>query len=110
MPGAEEKVCGIGEGRLYLNAEGNYYPCDGMHGFVLGNARERTVEEIWKGEELDAFRRLKNRDFGACAACGHRPFCKVCPAFNFNATGNVAKTIPEKCAVAAVLHRVYGRA
>jgi radical SAM protein with 4Fe4S-binding SPASM domain len=109
MPGPEDKVCDIGTGRLYLNAEGDYYPCDGMHGFVLGNARERTAGEIWRGERLEALRQLENRDFGACAACGHRPFCKVCPAFNFNATGDILKTIPAKCAVAAVLHRVYGR-
>ena len=109
MPGVSDKVCDIGKGRLYLDAEGNYYPCDGMHGFVLGNVRERTVEEIWKADELIALRRLENRDFGACATCEHRPFCKVCPAFNFNATGDVLKTIPAKCAVAAVLHRVYGR-
>lgn len=110
IPGLDDRVCNIGEGRLCLNAEGNYYPCDGMHGFVLGNARQRTVAEIWHGEKLEALRRLKNRDFDGCATCRHRSFCKVCPAFNFNATGNVLKTIPEKCAVSAVLHRVYGRA
>lgn len=106
-PGA--KVCDIGLSRLYLNSSGNYYPCDSMHGYVLGNAATDTVEEIWRGEKLETLRRLKNKDFPQCLACANRPFCKVCPAFNFNATGDIFKTTPAKCAVAAVVKEVYGR-
>ena len=108
MPSPDRKVCDIGAARLYLNAKGNYYPCDSMHEYVLGNVRTHTVGEIWRGEKLEYLRSLKNRDFGACASCEHRPFCKVCPAFNFNATGDLFRTIPEKCALSAVVHGVYG--
>ena len=108
MPKPEDKVCDIGESRLYLNAKGNYYPCDCMHEYVLGNVRENTQEEIWKGEKLNYLRSLKNKDFGTCASCEHRPWCKVCPAFNFNATDDLFKTIPEKCIQSAVIHRIYG--
>ena len=108
MPKPADKVCDIGEARLYLNAKGNYYPCDCMHEYVLGNVRENTLEEIWKGEELNYLRSLKNKDFGKCASCEHRPWCKVCPAFNFNATGGLFKTIPEKCVQSAVIHKIYG--
>ena len=59
-------------------------------------------------EKLETLRRLKNKDFPQCLACANRPFCKVCPAFNFNATGDVFKTTPAKCAVAAVVRTVYG--
>lgn len=106
--GPNTKVCDIGQSRMYLSAEGNYYPCDCMHGYVLGNVRENTLSEIWHGEKLNYLRGLKNRDFGKCAQCEHRPWCKVCPAFNFNATGDLFKTIPEKCRVSEVIHRVYG--
>ena len=105
-PGA--KLCDIGLSRLYLNSFGNYYPCDSMHGYVLGNAATDTLESVWRGEKLDALRRLANRDFPECAACANRPWCKVCPAFNFNATGDVFKHTPAKCAVAAVVREVYG--
>ena len=108
MPSSDRKVCDIGDARLYLNAKGNYYPCDSMHEYVLGNVRTHTVGEIWRGEKLEYLRSLKNRDFGACASCEDRPFCKVCPAFNFNATGDLFRTIPEKCALSAVVHGVYG--
>ena len=107
MPPPDAKVCDIGVSRLYLNAFGNYYPCDSMHGYVLGNAETDTLESVWRGEKLEYLRRLANRDFPQCAECGNRPFCKVCPSFNFNATGDIFKTTPAKCAVAAAVHEVY---
>ena len=108
MPKSEDKVCDIGVGRIYLNAKGNYYPCDCMHEYVLGSVRDNTLQEVWRGEKLNYLRGLKNKDFGKCADCEHRPWCKVCPAFNFNATGNVFATIPEKCAQSAIIHKTYG--
>lgn len=109
MPLCEQKVCDIGEGRLYLSAKGNYYPCDSMHEYVLGNVREDTVEEIWAGEKLNYLRGLKNRDFGECASCEKRPWCKVCPAANFNATGDIFKHHPNTCTLAGVIRDVYGK-
>ncbi len=109
MPSCDAKVCDIGAARLYLNARGNYYPCDSMHEYVLGNVRENAVEGIWKGERLNYLRGLKNRDFGACATCGKRPWCKVCPAANFNATGDLFKHHPSTCALAGVIREVYGK-
>ena len=37
-----------------------------------------------------------------------RPWCKVCPAANFNATGNLFKHHPSACALAEVIREVYG--
>ena len=108
MPPSDAKVCDIGLSRLYLNSSGDYYPCDSMHGYVLGNAATDTLESIWRGEKLEYLRRLANKDFPKCLACANRPFCKVCPAFNFNATGDIFKTTPAKCAIAAVVRTVYG--
>lgn len=108
MPPSDAKVCDIGLSRLYLNSSGDYYPCDSMHGYVLGNAATDTLESVWRGEKLENLRRLTNRDFPQCLACANRPVCKVCPAFNFNATGDIFQTTPAKCAVAAVVKEVYG--
>ena len=109
MPTIDSRVCNVGiRSRLYLNAKGNYYPCDSMHEYVLGNVRENTVEEIWKGEKLNYLRGLKNRDFGECASCEKRPWCKVCPAANFNATGDLFRHHPSTCALAEVIREVCG--
>ena len=107
IPKPEDKVCDIGK-LLCLNSKGAYYPCSGMHGYVLGNAMNDTLTEVWRGEKMEFLRGLKNRDFPKCATCGHRQFCKVCPAFNYNATGCLFETIPAKCALAEVKHRVFG--
>ena len=109
MPACDAKVCDVGNGRLYLNAQGNYYPCDSMHDYVLGNVRENTLEEVWKGEKLNYLRGLKNKDFGTCASCENRPWCKVCPAANFNATRNLFTPPPGHCEFAKVIREVYGR-
>ncbi len=109
MPSCDAKVCDIGSGRLYLNAQGNYYPCDSMHDYVLGNVRENTFEEIWKGAKLEYLRGLKNKDFGACASCENRPWCKVCPAANFNATRDLFTPPPGYCEFAKVIREVYGK-
>lgn len=104
----EDKVCRIGTLRLCINSSGDYYPCDGMHGYRLGNARKHTLKEIWSGEELSRLRGLKVGDFTRCRTCQERKFCLVCPAFNFNATGNLLTPHKTKCETASVVHRVYG--
>lgn len=108
MPSPEEKVCDIGKARICLDSLGNYYPCDGTHGLILGNAKENTVGEVWYGEKFNRLRKLKNRDFASCVTCENRPYCKVCPAHNFNATGDILKHQAQKCAFAAVKKKIYG--
>ena len=108
MPLCDAKVCDMGASRLYLNAKGNYYPCDSMHEYVLGNVQENTFEDVWRGEKLEYLRGLKNKDFGMCARCEKRPWCKVCPAANFNATGNLFKHHPGACALAEVVREIHG--
>ena len=42
----DAKVCDIGDARLNLDAEGRYYPCDGFHGAIIGNARTDSLWEV----------------------------------------------------------------
>ncbi len=107
-PASDAKVCDIGTMHICLDSLGNYYPCDGAHGVIIGNVREETLGDVWTGEKFNRLRALVNRDFGACATCAERAYCKVCPARNFNATGDVLKHEAGLCAVAKVLHKVYG--
>jgi len=107
-PARDEKVCDISKGRLYMNSLGNYYPCVGMFGYVLGNARDKKLSEIWYGKEMDYLRKLTNKSFGECADCSSRRFCKVCPANNFNATGNIFKHSKIVCAYSKVKEEIYG--
>jgi radical SAM protein with 4Fe4S-binding SPASM domain len=102
------KVCDIGDARLNLDAEGRYYPCDGFHGAIIGDARKDSLWDVWTGEALDKLRALKNRDFGECGTCENRAWCKVCPMRNFNETGDMFRHAPWRCGAARVWRRTFG--
>lgn len=103
----EAKVCDIGKQSINLNAEGIYYPCDGCHGIVLGNAFEQSFAEVWNGEKIQALRALKNKDFGACAHCENRPWCKVCPTRNFNETADMFTHTEARCQAAQIRRKLF---
>ena len=103
----ESKVCDIGDARLNLDAEGFYYPCDGFHGAILGDARKDSLWDVWTGEALNKLRALKNKDFGSCASCTDRAWCKVCPMRNFNETGNMFTHAPWRCEATRLYRRIF---
>jgi len=103
----DAKVCDIGEGRLNLDAEGKYYPCDGFHGAIIGDAQKDSLWDVWTGEALNKLRALKNRDFGNCATCADRAWCKVCPMRNYNETGNMFTHAPWRCEATRLYRRTF---
>jgi radical SAM protein with 4Fe4S-binding SPASM domain len=103
----ESKVCDLGEARLNLDAEGKYYPCDGFHGAILGDARKDSLWDVWTGEAMNKLRTLKNKDFGSCASCVDRAWCKVCPMRNFNETGNMFTHAPWRCEATRIYRRIF---
>lgn len=103
----EGKVCDIGDARLNLDAEGKYYPCDGFHGAIIGDARKDSLWDVWTGNALNKFRSLKYKDFGTCASCGDRAWCKVCPMRNFNETGDMFTHAPWRCEVTRLYRRIF---
>jgi radical SAM protein with 4Fe4S-binding SPASM domain len=66
---------------LYIDSDGNVYPCCG-DSFVtmnLGNAAERTLEEIWLGEPYMRLREeMLGADFSEFKQCGK------CPVWNLS--------------------------
>lgn len=103
----EAKVCNIGDTRLNLDAEGRYYPCDGFHGAIIGDARKDSLWDVWTGAALNKLRALKNKDFGACASCVDRAWCKVCPMRNFNETGNMFIHKTSRCNKTRLYRRIF---
>lgn len=105
----DAKVCDIGKHSMNLNAEGIYYPCDGCHGIVLGNAYEQSFTEVWNGASMQALRALRNKDFGECVHCEHRPWCKVCPTRNFNETADMLSHAPARCQAAQIRRKIFSK-
>ena len=104
--GEGAKVCEVGDAKLNLNAEG-FYPCDGFHGAILGDARKDSLWDVWTGDALNKLRALKNKDFGSCASCADRAWCKVCPMRNFNETGNMFTHAPWRCEATRLYRRIF---
>ena len=93
-------VCDMGIMKLCLGANGDYYPCNGCHGYKLGNCRISTLQEVWNGSRMRCLRDMRIRDFQRCIRCESRMFCNVCPARNFNATGSLTEPDPSLCRLA----------
>ena len=103
----DAKVCDIGEARLNLDAQGKYYPCDGFHGAIIGDAQKDALWDVWTGEALNRLRSLKNKDFGECAFCADRAWCKVCPMRNFNETGDMFTHASWRCEATRIYRRIF---
>jgi len=97
---AMTRVCDIGDYSINISARGDYYPCDGFHGVVLGNAHVDPLFDVWRGEKLGHLRSMRNRDFGECVACGNRKWCKVCAMRNYNETGDMYRHASFRCHLA----------
>jgi len=103
----EAKVCDIGDARLNLDAKGLYYPCDGFHGAIIGDAHKESLWDVWTGGPLNKLRELKNGDFGTCSSCINRAWCKVCPMRNFNETGDMFTHATWRCMATQIYRQIF---
>ncbi|MBQ3288947.1 MAG: radical SAM protein [Kiritimatiellae bacterium] len=103
----KQKVCGACVNSMCLNATGDYYPCPGFAGVVLGNCYKDSLHDVWiNSEETKRIRAVTGADFGKCAECKDRDYCSVCMCRNFNETGDMLKPAEHFCKVAAINHEV----
>ena len=56
---------------------------------------------------LRGLRALRNQDFGECAHCEIRPWCKVCPTRNFNETADMFTHAPSRCLAARLKRKLF---
>ena len=103
----KQKVCGACVNSLCLSANGEYYPCAGFAGVVLGNCHADTLHDVWlNSEATKRMRSITGGDFKKCAECKDRDYCSVCMCRNFNETGDMFKPAEHFCKVAAINHEV----
>ena len=64
---------------LGINADGEVAPCDGLLSckeLVLGNVREKSLDEIWNHPLMKKLRKIKPEDIeGVCRKCKYLSFC-----------------------------------
>lgn len=95
-------VCGVGVDNICLTANGDYYPCAGWQGMVVGNAYKQSLKDIWENSpELKQLRTITNGSFPDCILCEARDYCAMCLVRNYNENnGNMFKITKHFCDVA----------
>ena len=104
---AGDVVCGAGVDTVSLDVHGNYHPCPGLGGIVLGNCREHDM--TWLLNEspcMKRFRAIRGRDFKKCVNCEDRNYCSVCMCRNYNESGDLFTPVKHFCDVARINHEV----
>jgi radical SAM protein with 4Fe4S-binding SPASM domain len=84
--------CVLGRYFISPQANGDVYPCPFLP-ISVGNLRNQSISEIWKGAEL--FQRVRRRDFtGLCGTCNDKDECGGCRARAYALTGNLYASDP----------------
>lgn len=90
--------CGAGIGQLAYNFDGEVYTCDegrmlgkrGDHSFRLGNVRENSHKEFIGSVVTRAMCVASCLDnLAGCSECVYKPYCGVCPLFNYTTSGSI---------------------
>ena len=103
----KRKACGACVTSMCLNANGDYYPCPGFGGVVLGNCYRQGLREVWlDSPATKRIRAITNADFEGCATCEDRDYCSTCLCRNFNETGDMFKPAEHFCKVAKLNHEI----
>lgn len=95
-------VCGVGVDSICVTANGDYYPCAGWQGMILGNAYKQSLKDIWDNSaQIKELRKITNASFPECIICEARDYCAMCMVRNYNEnSGDMFKITKHFCDVA----------
>ncbi|MEI7594144.1 MAG: radical SAM protein [Bacteroidota bacterium] len=101
-------VCGVGVDNICLTANGDYYPCAGWQGYILGNAYNQSLDYVWNNsEKIKHLRTITHESFPECLICDARDFCAMCLVRNFNENnGDMFKIAKHFCDAAFLNKKV----
>ncbi|MDT8286355.1 MAG: His-Xaa-Ser system radical SAM maturase HxsB [Elusimicrobiales bacterium] len=102
--------CGAAIGQLAYNFDGDIYTCDegrmaawaGDPIFRVGNVRTSKYRDVIVSDASKACAAASNLETQPyCHRCAYRPYCGVCPVFNYEAQGSLAGNMPsnDRCAL-----------
>jgi His-Xaa-Ser system radical SAM maturase HxsB len=102
--------CGAGLGQVAYNYDGRVFSCDegrmvgemGDDLFCLGRADESTYEDLILGETVKSLAVASLLESSPqCDACAYKPYCGVCPVYNYVAQGDLFGRMPtnERCRI-----------
>ncbi|TPW21025.1 MAG: His-Xaa-Ser system radical SAM maturase HxsB [Elusimicrobia bacterium] len=102
--------CGAAVGQLAYDHDGDVYTCDegrmlaaeGDRLFRIGNVRETSYEDAVRHPTTKACQVASHLEGQPlCAHCAYRPYCGVCPAYNYAAQDTIWGRMGtnDRCAV-----------
>jgi len=102
--------CGAGIGQLAYSYNGNVYTCDegrmlsmmGDESFQLGNVKENTYKEIVSNPIVRTMCMASCLEgLPECNNCAYKPYCGVCPIYNYFEQGNIFGQMPnnQRCRI-----------
>jgi len=106
--------CGAGIGQLAYHYNGDVYTCDegrmlsmmGDESFRLGNVRENSYQEIVANPITRTLCTASCLEgLPGCSDCIYKPYCAVCPIYNYFEQGNIFSQMPanEKCQISQAI-------
>ena len=99
----DDYICSVYHSTICIAENGNLYPCAGWQGYIIGNIRDISLEELWStSKKIKCLRELRRRDFPKCVNCSEKEFCTMCMVRNANEspTGNYLETNTYFCDIA----------
>lgn len=78
-------VCSVCHSSICIADDGSVYPCAGWQGYIVGDVKERPLQDIWKNsKEVQYLRGLRKRDMPKCIECDEKDYCTMCMVRNAN--------------------------
>jgi radical SAM protein with 4Fe4S-binding SPASM domain len=100
------QACKPGHIRGAITPDGNVSPCEWLTDFKLGNLREKSLQEIWYGDQFLSFRKVFQQE-SECPSCSLKPGCRRCPAHSYLETGNLLSCAPIQRHNAEIFQSTY---
>ncbi|MDD5655460.1 MAG: His-Xaa-Ser system radical SAM maturase HxsB [Candidatus Omnitrophota bacterium] len=86
--------CGAGTGQVLYNYDGKVYTCDearmvGEDIFCIGNVKDGSYKDIVAHPTVRILSMASCLENTACDLCVYKPYCGVCPIYNWAEYGNL---------------------
>ncbi len=98
-------ICSAGRTRCTISPQGDVFPCT-MWRVPLGNLREKSFRDIWRGEAVGKIRSISVHDMGECSGCELISYCARCPGLVHMENGSILGPSSENCRLAGAVKGV----
>lgn len=91
--------CGGGIGQILYNYDGKVFTCDegrmiGDDTFCIGHVQKNSYDEIVLNPTVRKMCIASTMEGLACDQCVFKPYCGVCPIYNYEEFGNIFGQLP----------------